>query len=40
MDETVWNDLGPASSYALAVAYGFTGTEEEWVNANDIAREA
>ena len=40
MDETVWNDLGPASSYALAVAHGFTGTEEEWVNANDIAREA
>lgn len=25
-------DLGPVSAYAIAVAYGYEGTEEEWVN--------
>lgn len=29
MSKTV--DLGPVSAYALAVKYGYTGTEEEWV---------
>lgn len=25
-------DLGPVSAYAIAVANGFVGTEEEWIN--------
>ena len=29
MSKTV--DLGPVSAYALAVKYGYTGTEAEWV---------
>ena len=33
-------EIGAYSAYAIAVKYGFEGTEEEWVNANDIAKEA
>ena len=33
-------EIGAYSAYAIAVKYGFEGTEREWVEANDIAREA
>src|SRR5699024_6756950 len=33
-------EIGAYSAYAIAVKYGFKGTEKEWVEANDIAREA
>lgn len=31
-------DLGPVSAYALAVKYGYTGTEEEWVTEMESKR--
>ncbi len=31
-------DIGPVSAYALAVKYGYTGTEEEWVNEQEAKR--
>ena len=33
-------DLGPVTAYAIAVKYGFSGTEEEWANAVDAQRQA
>ena len=33
-------EIGAYSSYAIAVKYGFKGTEDEWVKANDIAKKA
>lgn len=35
----VQKDLGPVSAYALAVKYGFTGTEEEWAALQIAAAE-
>lgn len=32
INETVTKDLGPVSSYAIAVAEGFQGTRAEWVS--------
>ena len=31
-------NLGPVTAYALAVKYGYQGTEEEWVAAQEAAR--
>ncbi|MBO5371401.1 MAG: hypothetical protein J6A75_01640, partial [Lachnospiraceae bacterium] len=36
MSKTV--DLGPVSAYALAVKYGYGGTEEEWVAETESKR--
>lgn len=36
MSKTV--DLGPVSAYALAVKYGYEGTEEEWVTEMESMR--
>ena len=36
MSKTV--DLGPVSAYALAVKYGYEGTEEEWVTEMESKR--
>ena len=33
-------NLGPISDYAIAVKYGYTGTEEEWSNAVNANRQA
>ena len=33
-------DLGPVTAYAIAVKYGFSGTEQEWANAVDAQRQA
>lgn len=33
-------EIGPYSAYALAVKYGFEGTEEEWVNAVESSRKS
>ncbi len=33
-------EIGPYSAYALAVKYGFDGTEEEWVNAVESSRKS
>lgn len=33
-------EIGPYSAYALAVKYGFEGTEEEWVNAVENSRKS
>lgn len=38
MSKTV--DLGPVSTYAIAVAHGYTGTEEEWIKEQGEATEA
>lgn len=31
-------DLGPATTYAIAVAHGYTGTEEEWLAEQEASR--
>lgn len=40
----VERDLGPISAYAIAVKYGYTGTEQEWaqlqINAPNISGQA
>ena len=33
-------DIGPYSAYALAVKYGYQGTEEEWVKEQEASRKA
>ena len=32
--------MGPVTAYAIAVKYGFSGTEQEWANAVDAQRQA
>lgn len=31
-------EIGPYSAYAIAVKYGYTGTEEDWIKAVEAAR--
>lgn len=31
-------EIGPYSAYAIAVKYGYDGTEEQWINAVEAAR--
>ena len=33
-------DLGPVTAYAIAVKYGYSGTEKEWANSLDTYRQA
>ena len=33
-------EIGPYSAYAIAVKYGYKGTEEEWVKEQEADRKA
>ena len=33
-------EIGPYSAYAIAVKYGYDGTEEDWIKAVEAARKS
>lgn len=38
MSKTI--EIGPYSAYAIAVKYGYVGTEEDWIKAVEVARKS